>query len=180
MKKTVGIVLLLSILAYAAITIIGTQKPLAAGLLFFIVIFSVGMLAVFIYRRALKGDLAFILLEILIICGSVSAMIGGASYFQDMAQSNQQEIDALSHETEVAAADIEYYSEYIDYLNGELERVEQGNDDLAQLIEEEKNKPLPVIEPAPEPEPEIVYEYYEEEDDRNYYDDDEHEEDDDD
>jgi len=189
--KIAGAALLIVLIAYAGLTLYGTQPPLVAGIGFFTVTVILSLIVAVIYRASVKGEFLFFIFETVVLCAAFAFILGSAMLYQQETAANTETIVDISTELDYIAGMNDYYSGYLDYLREEVSTYQLNNANLeGQIAAEQSNLKAianqqiaipepPVVEPVvPAEEPVVVYVQAYEDDEHEKEDREEEEEDD--
>jgi uncharacterized SAM-binding protein YcdF (DUF218 family) len=143
-----GFALVISILAYSAITIYGSVGAFAAGVLFFVVSYILSVLVVMSSRKRLQGDMRFALYQMVFICAVMAMLLAGARLYDLESASNAAAIDNVNAQTAYVSSLNGYYTNYSAYLNDQISAYAARNANLSASVQAAGGT---IISPASQP-----------------------------
>ncbi|USN45569.1 MAG: hypothetical protein H6502_00345 [Candidatus Woesearchaeota archaeon] len=158
-KTIVAYSLMASLLFYAAVTLFGSFSPLISGLLFFIIALLVVNLLLFLTFPLTLREKGMVLLEVLIFCGALSALLFTSFSYQEQTRAQQEIFANIISESDYASELVAYQLTYLSYLTSQVQQYEQNNtalqEEIVAVTKENLNmqqvSPLVIAPPLPPP-----------------------------
>lgn len=172
-KTFVSISIIISLFLIGNILLFGLGRSLFF-LYYLIFISCIFIIALLFIKQfiANKGDFRFLIIMALILAIPVSFFAENAKAYYDLSYDSNLRQEITS-EIEQITAKIEYYNEYIDYLDAQISIFKENSDKLSAQIDKIKAENTPVQRPL------TYYYVYEYEDDEYEYEEEDEEDDDD-